>query len=156
MFTLSTTLSSYTRDTVALASNIGVQILISLAFGLLFFKGGTSYYSLSTATTQDIQEQQSRLGLIFGFIFGIWHTTILSAAMFHNKSILFFREVKSGYYTAGPYFLSKFICEMLPNRLVPIILYSCVTYWMGGLWKSAEVFILWLLPLLTGEVTGDH
>lgn len=149
MFTLSTTLSSYTRDTVALASNIGVQILISLAFGLLFFKGGTSYYSLSTATTQDIQEQQSRLGLIFGFIFGIWHTTILSAAMFHNKSILFFREVKSGYYTAGPYFLSKFICEMLPNRLVPIILYSCVTYWMGGLWKSAEVFVLWLLPLLT-------
>ena len=142
-------LKDYSRDTVALASNIGVQVLISLAFGLLFYKGGNKYYSISTETERDLQEQQSRLGLIFGFIFGIWHTTILSAAMFHNKSLLFFREVKSGYYTAGPYFLSKFICEMLPNRLVPIVLYSCITYWMGGLWKEASTFFLWLLPLFT-------
>merc|ERR1719498_756649 len=60
------------------------------------------------------------------------------------------------FYTAGPYFVSKFICELIPNRLIPLIFYSTITYWMSGLWKSFNTWLLWLLPIVNiGFASGS-
>lgn len=41
-------------------------------------------------------------------------------------------ECASGYYRVSAYFLAKVCCDILPMRVLPIVLFSAVTYWMIG------------------------
>lgn len=47
----------------------------------------------------------------------------------------------SRYYSTLPYFISKFICDLLPIRVLPAVLYCFITYGMIG---------------LRGQVGSDH
>ena len=132
----------YIRNPQSLASNVGVQAFISLLFGLLYLSTDGSW-GLDT-----MEEQQNRIGILFLFCICVWQTAVISADIFFKQNALFLREVQAGYYTAGPYFVSKFICELIPNRVIPLIFYATITYWMSGLWKSVNTWLLWLLPIV--------
>ena len=90
----------------------------------------------------------NRAGLLFLFGIVTWQTAIISADLLYRQNELFIREFQAGYYTAGPYFVSKYFCEVLPNRMIPVFFYAVITYWMSGLYPSFEAWLLWLLPLL--------
>merc|ERR1712039_703995 len=132
----------YIRNPQSLASNVGVQAFISLLFGLLYLSPGKTW------DLDSIEEQQNRIGILFLFCICVWQTAVISADIFFKQNALFLREVQAGYYTAGPYFISKFICELIPNRVIPLIFYATITYWMSGLWKSFDTWLLWLLPII--------
>lgn len=41
-------------------------------------------------------------------------------------------ENSSGYYRTSVYFLSKIFADLLPNRIIPIIVFSAIVYFMMG------------------------
>lgn len=41
-------------------------------------------------------------------------------------------ENSSGYYRTSVYFLSKIFADLLPNRIIPIFLFSAIAYFMMG------------------------
>jgi len=44
-------------------------------------------------------------------------------------------ETVSGYYRTSAYFLAKLVCDVVPQRVFPIVLFAVITYFMiGTLW----------------------
>lgn len=41
-------------------------------------------------------------------------------------------ENSSGYYRTSVYFLSKIIADLIPNRIIPIFVFSAIAYYMMG------------------------
>ena len=37
-----------------------------------------------------------------------------------------------GYYRVSAFFLTKVFCDLLPMRIIPVIFYSAISYWMLG------------------------
>lgn len=54
---------------------------------------------------------------------------------------MFLREKTGNYYTTASYFMSQFLCDILPLRVVPPIIFSCISYWMIGLRSDAAAFL---------------
>ena len=45
----------------------------------------------------------------------------------------FRHENSSGYYRVSAYFLAKIICDVLPLRVLPTIVFAAISYWMIGM-----------------------
>jgi len=48
----------------------------------------------------------------------------------------------SGYYRTSAYFLAKLVCDVMPQRVFPIVLFAVITYFMIGtslLWFFVEI-----------------
>lgn len=45
---------------------------------------------------------------------------------------MYSHENVSGYYSVSVYFLSKLMFDVLPTRLVSVVLFSSIAYWMIG------------------------
>lgn len=41
-------------------------------------------------------------------------------------------ENVSGYYRVSAYFLAKVFCDVIPLRMIPVILFSVIVYFMFG------------------------
>ena len=41
-------------------------------------------------------------------------------------------ETVSGYYRMSAYFLAKLFCDVMPQRVFPIVLFAIITYFMIG------------------------
>jgi len=41
-------------------------------------------------------------------------------------------ETVSGYYRTSAYFLAKLFCDVMPQRVFPIVLFAVITYFMIG------------------------
>lgn len=60
----------------------------------------------------------------------------------------------SGYYSGGPYFFSKVMVEVLPNRILPVLWYGIVVYWMCGFVFTVTGFFLWMIPLFMVSINS--
>ena len=135
------TVKDFIRNPESLIGITFIQLAISICFGALYYNGSENW-------SAEFENHHNRVGLIFLCCIVLWQTAIISGDLLLAQRDLFVREVQSGYYTAGPYFIAKYTCEVLPNRLIPLIFYSTITYWMSGLWPSFNAWILWVLPLI--------
>lgn len=50
----------------------------------------------------------------------------VSVNVFHSH------ENSSGYYRTSVYFLSKIFADLIPNRIIPIFVFSAIAYYMMG------------------------
>ena len=72
------------------------------------------------------------------------------------ERVLLWRERYAGYYSTGPYFLSKLIVDLIPFRIMPPILYSSVAYWMVGLQPDFSRFLIFTgMLILTNMLAGS-
>ena len=69
----------------------------------------------------------------------MWCTYILITYI----SIFSSHQNVSGYYRVSSYFLAKVFCDLLPIRVIPVIFYCTITYWMIGMYVVHHV-IKWL------------
>lgn len=46
--------------------------------------------------------------------------------------VCFRHENSGGYYRTSVYFLSKVFVDLIPNRIVPILIFSSISYYMMG------------------------
>ena len=53
-------------------------------------------------------------------------------------------ENVSGFYRVSAYFFSKIICDVIPMRLIPVILFSSITYFMLGKFDQKRIYCLGL------------
>ena len=128
-------------------SLLAAQWLLTLLLAL--FIGGI-FYDL------DVKKSgiQNRLGFFFFSImyFSLISTTSLSA--FIAETRLFLRERAARFYTTLPYFISKFICDVIPLRVLPPMLYGSVVYWMMGLSNSPDKFSRFIVILVLVNVVA--
>jgi ATP-binding cassette subfamily G (WHITE) protein 2 len=64
------------------------------------------------------------------------------------------KENASGYYRVSTFFIAKLICDLLPMRLIPSIIFSIITYFMAGFQLSAKRFFIYLLTIFLSTVFG--
>jgi ATP-binding cassette subfamily G (WHITE) protein 2 len=65
------------------------------------------------------------------------------------------KENASGYYRVSTFFIAKLICDLLPMRLVPSIIYSSITYFMAGFQLSTNRFLIYFLTIFLSTVFGS-
>ncbi|XP_066135184.1 broad substrate specificity ATP-binding cassette transporter ABCG2-like isoform X2 [Saccopteryx bilineata] len=57
-------------------------------------------------------------------------------------------EYISGYYRVSSYFFGKLLSDLLPMRMLPSIIFTCITYFLLGLKPVVEAFFIMMLTLM--------
>lgn len=69
---------------------------------------------------------------------------------------LFFRhEYISGYYRVSSYFFGKLLSDLLPMRMLPSIIFTCITYFLLGK-QYAKKFVSVVLDVRGSNFLGKH
>ncbi|XP_071128832.1 broad substrate specificity ATP-binding cassette transporter ABCG2-like isoform X1 [Mytilus edulis] len=118
-----------------------MQWLVLIIFGLIV---GAIYWQLEKDCVTGIQ---NRVGAFFFIIMNQVFGNLSAVELFIKERSIFMHENVSGFYRVSAYFFSKIICDVIPMRLIPVILFSAVTYFMLGLRLAAENFFLYVLSL---------
>jgi ATP-binding cassette subfamily G (WHITE) protein 2 len=132
------TLLNFKRLGIALRAQVVLNLFLSLLIGLVFLQLSDNY---DTAI-------QNRTGALFLIIMTTVFTNMPAVEMFVKQRALFMHESASGYYRVSSYFLARVLCDMLPLRIIPVLFFSLVSYWMIGLTCSAAHFGFFVLDIL--------
>nr|QFR37210.1 ABC transporter [Cyberlindnera americana] len=108
--------------------------LLSLFMGIFC---GVLYYNVDN----DISGFQNRLGLFFFFLSFFGFSTLTGLHSFSMERIIFLKERSNNYYHPLSYYISKILCDVLPLRVLPPVVLSCVAYPMIGLNWEENAFI---------------
>ncbi|KAK4058044.1 hypothetical protein OIO90_000783 [Microbotryomycetes sp. JL221] len=122
-------------------SLVTMHVLVAALVGL--FVGGI-YYQVDTT----IGGFQSRVGSLF-FLGSLLAFSSLSAlSNFATVKTLYLRERANALYAPLPWLASRVLFDIIPLRIIPTIIVSCIVYWMVGLTASAAAFFKFLLILV--------
>ncbi|ORY75662.1 hypothetical protein BCR35DRAFT_292865 [Leucosporidium creatinivorum] len=125
------------RDWTLVVMHVTVSAIVGLFVGGLYYKVNLT-----------IGGFQSRIGSLF-FLAALLSFSSLSAlSNFSNVKHLFLRERANSYYSPFSWFLSRVVLDIIPLRIFPTIIVSCIVYWMVGLAHSAAHFFKFLLILI--------
>ncbi|CAH8630319.1 unnamed protein product [Dicrocoelium dendriticum] len=118
-----------------------VQTLVYLFFALSM---GVVYFQMNTSLESGIQ---NRAGLFFFSTLQVVFVNLGSIELFIKERVLFIHENSSGYYRISAYFLAKILCDILPTKVLPVLLFMPICYWMAGLLPEAAAFFIFELIL---------
>ncbi|QPG73495.1 hypothetical protein FOA43_000806 [Brettanomyces nanus] len=88
---------------------------------------------------------QNRLGLFFFLLTMFGFSTLTGLHSFSIERIVFIRERSNNYYHPLSYYLSKIICDVIPLRLFPPIIFMAIIYPLVGLNMGGHKFWLSIL-----------
>ena len=146
------------------------QITVSLIFGLLT---GLVFYQMNEDIDPGIP---NRLGAIFFIVTSQIFSTITALESLLKERVLFlhvkmsnidFNEILfdfffllvqenvSGYYRTSTFFLTKLICDILPMRVLPSIIYSVLAYFLTGLRLDLSKFFIFFLTIFMCNIFGS-
>ncbi|KAL4437737.1 hypothetical protein ABPG74_012412 [Tetrahymena malaccensis] len=115
------------RNPILFAARVIQSVVISFFIGLVYWQtpGPTEH-----PTQRDID---SKNGLLYFQVIGAFMMALKPCILtFPSERAVFLREENSKLYTVGPYFIGKYIIDILPCIISPA-LSSIVVYWMVGL-----------------------
>ncbi|XP_043535167.1 broad substrate specificity ATP-binding cassette transporter ABCG2-like [Chiloscyllium plagiosum] len=118
-----------------------VQVFMMITFGIL---NGLIYYQIPDTMPEALQ---NRIGAFFFLIINQVFGNLSAVEIFIQEKALFLHEKASGYYRTSVYFLSKILADVIPNRIVPVLAFAAVAYFMMGLKQEAASFFLFCLTL---------
>uniref|UniRef100_A0A8C1N4X1 ABC transporter domain-containing protein n=1 Tax=Cyprinus carpio TaxID=7962 RepID=A0A8C1N4X1_CYPCA len=72
----------------------------------------------------------------------------------NGEALSSMHENSGGYYRTSVYFLSKVFVDLLPNRIVPIFIFSSICYYMMGLNPSFTAFLCFALTMSMVSLAG--
>lgn len=67
--------------------------------------------------------------------------------LFIKQRALFIHENVSGFYRVSAFFVAKIFSDMLPMRLIPLVFYVTITYFMVGFQLEVSKFFIYFLTL---------
>ncbi|XP_012502700.1 PREDICTED: ATP-binding cassette sub-family G member 2 [Propithecus coquereli] len=117
------------------------QIIITIILGLVI---GAIYFGLEN----DTAGIQNRAGVLFFLTTNQCFTSVSAVELFVVEKKLFIHEYISGYYRVSSYFFGKLLSDLLPMRMLPSIIFTCVTYFMLGLKSEAGAFFIMMFTLI--------
>uniref|UniRef100_A0AAZ3RVM4 ABC transporter domain-containing protein n=1 Tax=Oncorhynchus tshawytscha TaxID=74940 RepID=A0AAZ3RVM4_ONCTS len=124
------------------------QLALNIFFALLV---GLIYYQIPLTLPEALQ---NRMGAFFFLIINMVFGNLSAVELFINERALFIHENSSGYYRTSVYFLSKIFADLIPNRIVPILIFSAIAYYMMGLKPAFTAFLLFTLTLSLVSLAG--
>ncbi|XP_062517801.1 broad substrate specificity ATP-binding cassette transporter ABCG2-like [Corticium candelabrum] len=139
------TLLSTFRHPATTVVRIIANTLISLVMGMLLFQ----------VNNTPVEGIQNRVGYIFFASAFIVVSNQQSVGWFIDKRIMFLHESRGGYYRVSAYFISQVLCDIIPQRLIPILPMLVVTYWMMGLGKTAGQFFYLMFTLILASCSAS-
>jgi len=107
----------------------------------------------------DLQKNQmgirNRFGLLFFAVLNNAFMALQAIVMlFHVEKPVFDRERNAGCYRVSSYYFAKTGSE-LPLAVFPLLLYTCIFYWMSGLENTAEAFFKTFFCLMVTVITAQ-
>ncbi|CAF1570157.1 unnamed protein product [Rotaria magnacalcarata] len=132
------------RPTLAFA-----QISVSVILGLLV---GTVFFDLEKTTDPGVS---NRLGKCFFLIIAQIFSTMTAIEPFIKERSLFIHETEGGYYRIWAFFIAKLLCDILPLRVIPSMLFALITYFMTGFARTASQFFIFLLAIFIANMFGS-
>jgi ATP-binding cassette subfamily G (WHITE) protein 2 len=98
---------------------------------------------------------QSRHGLLFFVCVNNMMNNLPAIELFIRERAIFVHENASGFYRTSAYFLSKVLCDLIPMRIIPLIAYSIIVYFMTGLQMEPGKFFLFFLTLFLTTICAS-
>ncbi|XP_041838230.1 broad substrate specificity ATP-binding cassette transporter ABCG2b [Melanotaenia boesemani] len=124
------------------------QLALNIFFAILV---GLIYYQMPLTLPEALQ---NRSGAFFFLIINMVFGNLSAVELFINERAIFIHENSSGYYRTSVYFLSKIFADLLPNRMIPIFVFSAIAYYMMGLKPAFEAFLCFALTMSMVSLAG--
>ncbi|KAL3996741.1 macrophage-stimulating 1 receptor [Sarotherodon galilaeus] len=124
------------------------QLALNIFFAILV---GLIYYQMPLTLPEALQ---NRSGAFFFLIINMVFGNLSAVELFINERAIFIHENSSGYYRTSVYFLSKIFADLIPNRMIPIIVFSAIAYYMMGLKPPFETFLCFALTMSLVSLAG--
>ncbi|KAH8875584.1 ATP-binding cassette sub-family G member 2 [Schistosoma japonicum] len=125
------------RDPLASVIQTVVYLFFALSMGIVYFQMNDSLES----------GIQNRTGLFYFCTLQVIFVNLATIELFIKERILFIHESSSGFYQVSVYFFSKILCDILPTKVLPILLFMPICYWMAGLQRTFKAFMFFELLL---------
>ncbi|XP_017572784.2 broad substrate specificity ATP-binding cassette transporter ABCG2b [Pygocentrus nattereri] len=117
------------------------QIVLNMFFAVLV---GLIYFQMPHNLPEALQ---NRTGAFFFLVINMVFGNLSAVELFINERALFVHENSGGYYRTSVYFLSKVFVDLIPNRIIPILIFSAIAYYMMGLKPAFTAFLCFSLTL---------
>uniref|UniRef100_A0A5K3EY94 ABC transporter domain-containing protein n=1 Tax=Mesocestoides corti TaxID=53468 RepID=A0A5K3EY94_MESCO len=129
-------------DTMRNPNGAAVHFIGVALFTLLL---GTVYYQMGFSSEAGIQ---NRAGLFYFLCLELAYFNGNCVDIFVKDWAKFKHERACGFYQTSTYFLAKVLCEVLPVKLGPILLFFPMLYGVTGLRREVGALLFWELSCL--------
>uniref|UniRef100_A0A665TLK4 ATP-binding cassette, sub-family G (WHITE), member 2b n=1 Tax=Echeneis naucrates TaxID=173247 RepID=A0A665TLK4_ECHNA len=136
------------RNTLRNPQTSYAQLALNIFFAILV---GLIYYQMPLTLPEALQ---NRSGAFFFLIINMVFGNLSAVELFINERAIFIHENSSGYYRTSVYFLSKVFADLIPNRIIPIFVFSAIAYYMMGLKPPFEAFLCFALTMSLVSLAG--
>jgi hypothetical protein len=164
------------RNPFLLRTQYLMTLLLGLAIGFIYWKGctlnlegiqnrvGILFFSASLLTFSSMSSidtckwrcwetgSEQKGGVFLPPLISTF-STFFFFVVFQERS-LFLRERANGMYRTSSYFLAKTLCDILPMRVFPALIFATVTFWMVGYQTGAKHFIIYASVLVLVSVAS--
>ena len=127
---------------------VAMQTFVTTFFAILV---GLIYLKVDTTCDAGIA---NRRGAIFFIVTNQVMSNLSAIELFLKERVLFIHENASGYYHVSTYFLAKLICDLIPLRLIPSVLFSTIVYFMIGFQQTVEKFFIFYFGIFCTTICG--
>uniref|UniRef100_A0A8D1WH34 Broad substrate specificity ATP-binding cassette transporter ABCG2 n=1 Tax=Sus scrofa TaxID=9823 RepID=A0A8D1WH34_PIG len=117
------------------------QIIVTIILGLVI---GAIFYDLKN----DPSGIQNRAGVLFFLTTNQCFSSVSAVELLVVEKKLFIHEYISGYYRVSSYFFGKLLSDLLPMRMLPSIIFTCITYFLLGLKPAVGSFFIMMFTLM--------
>lgn len=124
------------------------QLALNIFFSILV---GLIYYQMPLTLPEAIQ---NRTGAFFFLIINMVFGNLSAVELFIKERAIFVHENSSGYYRTSVYFLSKVFADLIPNRIIPILVFSAISYYMMGLKPAFTAFLCFAMTMCLVSLAG--
>jgi len=131
------------------ATSIGqvvVNIIVGIIVGLIFYR-----IDQHTDVTSMIRDYT---GCMFFICVNLQFSNLSAIEIFLKERVIFIHEKASGYYYTSAYFASKLLCDMIPVRVIPTIIFATVVYFMVGFQRQADKYFWFVFVCVLQSVVA--
>ncbi|XP_059139433.1 broad substrate specificity ATP-binding cassette transporter ABCG2-like [Physella acuta] len=127
-----------------IARNPQVSIMQFVVIAIFALIVGGVYFNTSNSMDSGIQ---NRAGAFFFIIMNQVFGNMSAVELFIKERAIFIHENVGGFYRVSAYFLAKVFCDVIPLRMIPALIFSCIVYFMIGLRPGVDHFFFFTLNL---------
>ena len=127
-------------------------IVIAQLVTMVLFAGivGGIYWQVGL----DFKGLQNRTGAIFFIIMSMIFSNLSALEILINERALFLHQKSAGYFSTGPYFFATVMCDLVPMRIVPMLIFGALAYPAIGFQSSWEHFWWFELIVVTTAIAS--
>lgn len=133
---------NFYRNPYLMLGHYTLSVVTAVICGVLFWK-----------VTNDVSGFQNRLGVMFFQLTLLGLSSLSVLELFAKDRIIFVRERAGGFYSVTIYFITKVLFDVVPLRVVPPILLSCISYYMIGLVPDSAHFFRYVFAMVLFNLT---